>query len=35
MHVQFVEEYDPIKQTSLEVLAAVETQAQFNNFDNH
>jgi hypothetical protein len=35
MNVQFVEEPDPIKQTILEVFAALETQARFNDFDNH
>ena len=35
MDVQFVEEADPIKQTLLEVFAAFETNAKFNDFDNH
>jgi len=35
MDVQFVQETDPIKQTVLEVFAAFETKAQFNDFDNH
>jgi hypothetical protein len=35
MDVQFVEEPDFIKQTILEVFAAFQTKAQFNDFDNH
>ena len=35
MDVQFVEEPDPIKQTILEVFAAFQTKATFNDFDNH
>ena len=35
MDVQFVEEPDPIKQTILEVFAAFQTKARFNDFDNH
>jgi predicted GIY-YIG superfamily endonuclease len=35
MDVQFVKESDPIKQTILEVFAAFETNAEFNDFDNH
>jgi len=35
MDVQFVEEPDPVKQTILEVFAAFQTQAEFNDFDNH
>ena len=35
MDVQFVEESDPVKQTILEVFTAFETQARFNDFDNH
>ena len=35
MDVQFVEETDPIRQTILEVYAAFETKAEFNDFDNH
>jgi predicted GIY-YIG superfamily endonuclease len=35
MHVQFVEEPDPVNQTILEVFTAFETQAPFNDFDNH
>lgn len=35
MHVQFVEEPDPVRQTILEVLAALETKALHNDFDNH
>jgi len=35
MDVQFVEEPDPIKQTILEVFTAFETEAEFNDFDNH
>lgn len=35
MDIQFVEEVDPIKQTILEVYAAFETQAKYNDFDNH
>lgn len=35
MDVQFVEEDDPVNQTILEVFAAVEMQAKFNDFNNH
>ncbi len=35
MDIQFVEEPDPIKQTILEVFTAFETQARFNDFENH
>lgn len=35
MDVQFVEEPDPIKQTILEVFTAFETEAEFNDFENH
>ena len=35
MDVQFVEMRDPIKQTLLEVFAALQTGAQYNDFDNH
>ena len=35
MDVQFVEEPDPIRQTILEVFAAFQTKAKFNDFDNH
>jgi hypothetical protein len=35
MDVQFVEEEDPIRQTLLEVFTAFETNAEFNDFDNH
>jgi len=35
MDVKFVEEPDPVKQTILEVFTAFETQAEFNDFDNH
>ena len=35
MDVQFVEEPDPVKQAILEVFTAFETQAEFNDFDNH
>ena len=33
--VQFVEEADPIKQSILEIFVAIQTEAEFNNFDNH
>jgi hypothetical protein len=35
MDVQFVEEPDPIKQTILEVFAAFESKAKFNDFNTH
>ncbi|MDH5190063.1 MAG: GIY-YIG nuclease family protein [Gammaproteobacteria bacterium] len=35
MDIQFVEESDPINQTILEVYAAFESGAKYNNFDNH
>jgi hypothetical protein len=35
MDLQFVGESDPIKQTILEVFTAFETNAEFNDFDNH
>lgn len=35
MDVQFVEEADPIRQALLEVYAALEPRAEYNNFDNH
>ncbi len=35
MYVQFIEESDPVKQTILEVLAALRTNARYNDFDNH
>jgi predicted GIY-YIG superfamily endonuclease len=35
MDVQFVEENDPVKQTILEVFAAFQTEAKYNDFENH
>ncbi len=35
MDVQFVEEADPIRQAILEVYAALETRAEYNDFDTH
>jgi hypothetical protein len=35
MDIQFVEEKDPIKQAILEIYTAVQTQAKYNNFENH
>jgi hypothetical protein len=35
MDVQFIEEIDPVKQAILEVLAALRTNARYNDFDNH
>jgi len=35
MDIQYVEENDPVSQTILEVYAAFESGAKYNNFDNH
>jgi len=35
MNVQWVAEADPIRQTILEVFAAFQTNAKYNDFDNH
>jgi hypothetical protein len=35
MDVQFIGEPDPVRQAVLEIYTAVQTQARFNDFDNH
>jgi hypothetical protein len=35
MSVQFIEEGDPIKQALLEIYAAFQLKAEYNDFDNH
>jgi hypothetical protein len=35
MDVQFVGESDPVRQTLLEVCAAIRVKAKYNDFDNH
>ena len=35
MDIQYVEENDPVSQTILEVYTAFESNAKYNNFDNH
>jgi predicted GIY-YIG superfamily endonuclease len=35
MHIRYVEEVDPVRQTLLEVYAAVILKTPFNDFDNH
>jgi hypothetical protein len=35
MDIQFIEESDPVRQTILELLAALRTNARYNDFDNH
>lgn len=35
MNIQFIEESDPIRQSLLEICAALRTGAKYNSFDNH
>lgn len=35
MNVQFVEESNPIRQALLEICAALQAEARYNDFDNH
>jgi len=35
MHVQFIEEVNPIRQAILEICAALRAKARYNDFDNH
>ena len=35
MHVRYVSELDPVRQTLLEIYVAVATDAEYNDFDTH